>query len=102
MKKIIDENFVKKKLKYFKDKGKIIGLCHGVFDLLHIGHIKHLEFAKKSGEILVVSLTKDKFINVCRSCLGVFLYKLDTRTAPRYIKKIFSVQMMRENSRRDI
>ena len=33
------------------------------FDLLHIGHIKHLKFAKKSGEILVVSLTKDKFIN---------------------------------------
>ena len=34
-------------------------------------------------------LNKDKFINVCRSCLGVFLYRLDTRTAPRYIKKIF-------------
>ena len=63
MKKIIDENFVKKKLKYFKDKGKIIGLCHGVFDLLHIGHINHISEAKKKCDILIVSVTHDDFIN---------------------------------------
>ena len=62
MKKIIDENFVKK-LKYFKDKGKIIGLCHGVFDLLHIGHINHISEAKKKCDILIVSVTHDDFIN---------------------------------------
>ena len=28
-----------------KNKGKRIVLCHGVFDLLHIGHIKHFEEA---------------------------------------------------------
>ena len=28
-------------------KGKKIVLCHGVFDLLHVGYIKHLEQAKK-------------------------------------------------------
>ena len=26
-----------------KNKGKKIVHCHGVFDLLHIGHIKHFE-----------------------------------------------------------
>ena len=46
-----------------KNKGKKIVLCHGVFDLLHIGHLNHLEEAKKFGDILVVSLTKDQFIN---------------------------------------
>ena len=34
-----------------KDKKKII-LCHGVFDLLHIGHIKHFQKAKKFGDFL--------------------------------------------------
>ena len=45
------------------NKNKKIILCHGVFDLLHIGHIKHFEESKKLGDILVVSLTKDKFVN---------------------------------------
>ena len=32
-----------------KSQGKRIVLCHGVFDLLHIGHIKHLQEAKNMG-----------------------------------------------------
>ena len=38
-------------------------LCHGVFDLLHIGHIRHLEEAKKLGGRLVVTVTPDKYVN---------------------------------------
>ena len=37
--------------------------CHGVFDLLHIGHIRHFEQAKKLGDILVVTVTPDKYVN---------------------------------------
>ena len=44
-------------------KGKRIVLCHGVFDLLHIGHIKHFREAKKFGDILVVTLTPDIYVN---------------------------------------
>ncbi len=36
--------------------------CHGVFDLLHIGHIRHFKKAKTYGDILVVSITADKFV----------------------------------------
>src|SRR5215510_1323536 len=43
--------------------GKKIVHCHGVFDLLHIGHIKHLEAARKLGDLLVVTLTPDRFVN---------------------------------------
>jgi len=46
-----------------KNKKKRIVLCHGVFDLLHVGHIKHLNKAKKLGDILVVTITSDKFVN---------------------------------------
>ena len=35
------------KIKKLKDQGKKIGLCHGVFDILHIGHINHFLEAKK-------------------------------------------------------
>jgi rfaE bifunctional protein kinase chain/domain/rfaE bifunctional protein nucleotidyltransferase chain/domain len=37
--------------------------CHGVFDLIHIGHIKHFQEAKSMGDILVVTLTPDRFVN---------------------------------------
>ena len=44
------------------NKKKIV-MCHGVFDLLHLGHIIHFEEAKKMGDILIVSVTSDKFVN---------------------------------------
>ena len=47
----------------FRDAGKKVVLCHGVFDLLHYGHIEHLEEAKKQGDILVVSVTAAKYVN---------------------------------------
>ena len=39
-----------------------VGLCHGVFDVVHLGHINHFKSAKKICNYLVVSITKDKFI----------------------------------------
>ncbi len=44
-------------------RDKRIVHCHGVFDLLHIGHIRHLEQARKFGDLLVVTVTPDKFVN---------------------------------------
>ena len=43
--------------------GKKVVLCHGIFDLLHIGHIRHFEQAKQLGDILVVTVTPDKHVN---------------------------------------
>jgi len=52
-----------KTVKELKAKGKKIVHCHGVFDLLHPGHLKHFEAAKKKGDILIVTLTKDQYVN---------------------------------------
>ena len=43
-------------------EGKRVVLCHGAFDVVHVGHIRHFEAAKKKGDVLCVSLTADKFI----------------------------------------
>jgi len=47
----------------YRAEGKKIVLCHGVFDLLHLGHLRHLDNARGYGDVLVVSLTEDKFVN---------------------------------------
>lgn len=46
-----------------KEKGKKIVHCHGVFDLLHHGHLLHFNSAKKLGNVLVVTITADKYVN---------------------------------------
>lgn len=43
--------------------GKRIILCHGTFDLLHAGHIRHLQSARKEGDVLFVTVTCDKQVN---------------------------------------
>ena len=53
--------FIEIRLK-LKEKNKKIVLCHGVFDLLHPGHIQHLQEAKKLGDVLVVSVTAEKYV----------------------------------------
>lgn len=56
-KKIIDVD------SFNKPKNKTIVMCHGTFDVVHPGHIRHLIYAKEKGDILIASLTADKFIN---------------------------------------
>lgn len=46
-----------------RDGGKRVVHCHGVFDLLHIGHIRYLQAAKRLGDVLIVTVTPDRFVN---------------------------------------
>ncbi len=43
-----------------KRDGKKIIHCHGVFDLMHPGHVRHFHAAKALGDILIVTITPDK------------------------------------------
>ena len=58
-KKIFNLKDLSKEIYLLKKNNKKISLCHGVFDLLHPGHIYHFEQAKKKSDILVVSITAD-------------------------------------------
>ncbi len=48
-------------LKLKKRKKKIVH-CHGVFDLIHLGHLRHFNKAKEYGDILIVTITSDDFV----------------------------------------
>lgn len=85
---IIFENLneASKKIRSIKNKGKKIGLCHGVFDLLHLGHLEHFQEAKKKCNFLVVSITADKYVN---KGLGVpYFNEKDRISALSYINCI--------------
>lgn len=58
--KLVEE--LKKILEQKKNKSKKICMCHGVFDIVHPGHIRHLVYTKKRADILVASLTADVHI----------------------------------------
>ncbi len=45
-----------------KAEGKTIALCHGVFDLVHPGHIIHFRQAEELADVLVVSITAARFV----------------------------------------
>ena len=46
-----------------RDEGRTVVQCHGVFDLLHFGHIRHFESARRFGDVLVVTVTPDRFVH---------------------------------------
>jgi cytidyltransferase-like protein len=59
--KTIDE--ISHILRKLKSEGKKLVLCHGCFDLMHTGHIKHFQPAKEMGDILVVTVTPDIYVD---------------------------------------
>lgn len=60
--KILTLKELSQTIEKIRDNKKVV-LCHGVFDLLHIGHIKYFESARAAGDILVVTVTPDRFVN---------------------------------------
>jgi len=65
------KSLVNRKIKTVEQLCAIIGkrprqakviMCHGTFDVVHPGHVRHLLFAKTKGDILVASLTADEHI----------------------------------------
>jgi rfaE bifunctional protein kinase chain/domain/rfaE bifunctional protein nucleotidyltransferase chain/domain len=67
-----EKDMFKRKIKTREELRAIIGprprakkviMCHGTFDLVHPGHIRHLIYAKSKADILVTSLTTDQHIS---------------------------------------
>jgi len=50
-------------LETHRASGRRVVLCHGVFDVFHVGHLRHFEQARSHGDLLIVTLTPDRFVN---------------------------------------
>ena len=61
--KIIPFDLAAARFAKLRSQGKKIVQCHGTFDLVHPGHIVHFEEAKALGDILVVTVTGEKYVN---------------------------------------
>jgi cytidyltransferase-like protein len=45
-----------------RPRSKSVIMCHGVFDVVHPGHIRHLLYAKSKADLLIASITADHHI----------------------------------------
>jgi rfaE bifunctional protein nucleotidyltransferase chain/domain len=61
--KILDIDILAEKVRELKTQGKKVVQCHGCFDLMHPGHIKHFQEARGMGDVLIVTLTPDQYID---------------------------------------
>ena len=61
--KIVDLSDLLKRVAGARRRGLTVVQCHGCFDIVHPGHIRYLQFARRQGDLLVVSLTGDPDIS---------------------------------------
>lgn len=57
--KILSVHKLRSRILSEKKKGKKIALANGIFDILHVGHVRYLQEAKDRGDILVVGINSD-------------------------------------------
>lgn len=64
--KIKARGALKKLIDAHKKSGKRIAFTNGCFDILHYGHVKYLEDAKKAADFLVVALNSDNSVKLLK------------------------------------
>jgi rfaE bifunctional protein nucleotidyltransferase chain/domain len=57
---VLDRNRLIARVAIERRRGARIVLANGCFDLLHVGHIRYLEAARRLGDILVVGINSDE------------------------------------------
>ncbi|MBI5188113.1 MAG: D-glycero-beta-D-manno-heptose 1-phosphate adenylyltransferase [Nitrospirae bacterium] len=66
MGKILSWDELKMTVERLKAEGKKIVFTNGCFDIIHIGHIRHLKQARAMGDVLVVGLNSDRSVSIIK------------------------------------
>jgi FAD synthetase len=100
MNRIINIEKAVKLSKRFKKMGKTVILTGGCFDVIHLGHIKFLEAAKKTGDILFVFIESDKNVRKIKGDRRP-IHNQDERAqvleSIRFIDYIITIPFLKEN-----
>jgi len=63
LRKILTTSELVSRVRTAQADGETVVLCHGCFDIVHPGHVRHLQHAARLGERLVVSITGDALMD---------------------------------------
>src|ERR1035437_7878181 len=100
MNRIINIEKAVKLSKHFKKEGKTVILTGGCFDVIHLGHIKLLEAAKKTGDILFVFIESDANVRKIKGDQRP-IHNQDERAqvlgSIRFIDYIITIPFLKEN-----
>lgn len=61
--KVVTAEHLADVVRQLRSDGKTVVQCHGCFDIVHPGHVRYLEFARRLGDVLIVSLTGDQDVS---------------------------------------
>lgn len=64
--KLLDLADMKPLLEHHRRRGEKIVFTNGCFDILHGGHVRYLDFARRQGDVLVVGLNSDRSVTALK------------------------------------
>jgi len=100
MSKIIDIKKAAKLSRKLKREKKILVLTGGCFDVLHLGHIKFLEAAKKTGDVLFVFVESDQNVQKNKGSnrpINTQDDRIEVLAAIRFIDYVIKLPFMKNN-----
>lgn len=66
MGKILSQEALKKEIDGLRMAGKKIAFTNGCFDILHVGHVRYLQEARKAGDVLVLAVNSDSSVRAIK------------------------------------
>jgi rfaE bifunctional protein nucleotidyltransferase chain/domain len=66
MKKILGWEALKNEVEHRRRRGEKIAFTNGCFDILHVGHVRYLEEARKTGDLLILALNSDASVRAIK------------------------------------
>jgi rfaE bifunctional protein nucleotidyltransferase chain/domain len=64
--KILSREELARRLAEHRARGQRVVLANGCFDVLHVGHVRYLEGARREGEVLVVAINADASVELLK------------------------------------
>lgn len=66
MNKLVSHDEIEQIAKELKQQNKTIVTTNGCFDILHVGHVRYLQEAKKLGDVLIIALNSDSSVRILK------------------------------------